>query len=134
VRQPRVARRVQAARIEPHDRLRLLERAASELLESETNASLVLGVRGVNCDPVVVTALGCSVLVAVGLRGAVLVALSSPGRRGGAGPRALAEGCDRTLRRVHGLPARFVPTVTFDHPVNAARFLGAGVQPGHEGR
>jgi len=132
VRQPRVAGRVQAARIESHDRLRLLEYAASELLESETNGSLVLGVRGSDCDPVVVTALGCSVLVAVGVRGAVLVPLSVVGRPGGAGPRTIAEGCDRALRRVHRLSAQFVPTVMFDHPVNTARFLEAGMQPGFE--
>ena len=58
-------------------RIRLLEQAASELLESETNASLVLGVRGSDCEPLVVTALGCSVLVAVGRRSPILMPISS---------------------------------------------------------
>jgi hypothetical protein len=106
-------------------RIRLLEHAASELLESETNASLMLGVQGTDCDPLdplVVTALGCSVLVAVGRRPPILMAISSLRRGNRSGPRALAEGCDRTLRRVHDLPPDFVPTLSFADPVNARRF------------
>ena len=108
--------------MDPLERIRLLEHAASELLESETNGSLVLGVRGSDCEPLVVTALGCSVLVAVGRRSPMLMAISSLRREGRCGPRALAEGCDRTLRRVHGLPSEFAPTLAFAHPANARRF------------
>jgi hypothetical protein len=107
--------------MEAHVRIRLLEHAASELLESETNGSLVLGVRGSDCEPLVVTALGCSVLVAVGRRSPILMAISSLSRDGRSGPRALAEGCDRTLRTVHDLPSEFVPTLFFGDPVNARR-------------
>ncbi len=103
-------------------RIRLLEQAASELLESETNASLVLGVRGSDCEPLVVTALGCSVLIGVGRRSPILMPISSLNRNGGSGPRALAEGCDRTLRAVHDLPSEFVPTLFFADPVNASHF------------
>ena len=99
-----------------------MEHAASELLESETNASLVLGVKGADCDPLVVTALGCSFLVAVGRRPPILMAISSLRRGNRSGPRALAEGCDRTLIRVHDLPPDFVPTLSFADPVNARRF------------
>jgi hypothetical protein len=106
----------------PQARIRLLEQAASELLESETNASLVLGVRGSDCEPLVVTALGCSVLVAVGHGSPILMPISSLARNGGSGPRALAEGCDRTLRTVHDLPPEFVPTLFFPDPVNASHF------------
>ena len=106
----------------PQARIRLLERAASELLESETNASLVLGVRGNDCEPLVVTALGCSVLVAVGRRSPILMPISSLNRNGRSGPRALAEGCDRTLRTVHALASEFVPTLFFADPVNASHF------------
>jgi hypothetical protein len=108
--------------MEPLARIRLLEHAACELLESETNASLLLGVQGTDCDPLVVTALGCSVLVAVGRRPPILMALSSLRRGNRSGPRALAAGCDRTLRRVHDLPPDFVPTLSFADPVNASRF------------
>ncbi|HEX4864297.1 MAG TPA: hypothetical protein VFV02_09505, partial [Acidimicrobiales bacterium] len=65
-RQAPVASQAQREHMEMQARIRLLEHAASELLESETNGSLVLGVRGSQCEPLVVTALGCSVLVAVG--------------------------------------------------------------------
>lgn len=106
----------------PQARIRLLEQAASELLESETNASLVLGVRGSDCEPLVVTALGCSVLVAVGRRSPILMPISSLDRNGRSGPRALAEGCDRTLRTVHDLPSDFLPTLFFADPVSASRF------------
>ena len=103
-------------------RIRLLEHAASELLESETNGSLVLGVRGSECEPIVITALGCTVLVAVGRRPPILIAIPALGGHGRSGPRALAEGCDRTLRTVHALPSQFVPTVFFADPVNASHF------------
>jgi hypothetical protein len=106
----------------PQARIRLFERAASELLESETNASLMLGVRASDCEPLVVTALGCSVLVAVGARSPILMPLSKLMLNGRSGPRALAEGCDRTLRTVHGLSSEFVPTLVFADPVSASRF------------
>jgi hypothetical protein len=108
--------------MEAHVRIRLLERAAAELLESETNGSLVLGVRGRDCEPLVVTALGWSVLIGVGRLPRVLVAMSTLSRHGTSGPRALAEGCDRTLRTVHDLPQEFAPTLFFAHPANARRF------------
>ena len=108
--------------MDPHARVRLLEHAASELLESETNESVVLGVNGSDCEPLVVTALGCSVLVAVGRRSPILMAVSSLSRDGRSGPRALAEGCDRTLRTVHDLPSEFVPTLFFADPLNARRY------------
>lgn len=108
--------------MEAHARIRLLEHAASELLESETNGSLVLGVRGSDSEPIVITALGCSVLVAVGRRSPILMAISRLRRGGRSGPRALAEGCDRTLRTVHDLPSEFAPTLFFTDPVNATRF------------
>jgi len=38
------------------------------------------------------------------------------------GARALAEGCDRALTAVHGLPADFAATVQFDNPANASHF------------
>ncbi len=106
----------------PQARIRLLERAASELLESETNASLELGVRGSDCEPLVITALGCTVLVAVGRRSPILIRISSLNRNGRSGPRAVAEGCDRTLRTVHDLPSEYVPTLSFTDPVSAGRF------------
>lgn len=108
--------------MQAHARIRLLEHAASELLESETNGLLVLGARGSDCEPLVVTALGCSVLVAVGRRPPILMAISSLSREGKSGPRALAEGCDRTLRTVHVLSSEFIPTLLFADPVNATRF------------
>lgn len=109
----------------PRARIRLLEQAASELLESETNASLVLGVRGSDCEPLVITALGCSVLVAVGHRSPILMPIASLTRNGRSGPRALAEGCDRTLRTVHDLPPDFAPTLVFNDPMNACRFANS---------
>lgn len=108
--------------MDPLERIRLLEHAASELLESETNGSLVLGVKGSDCEPLVVTALGCSVLVAVGRGSPMLMAICALRRGGRSGPGALAEGCDRTLRTVHGLPSEFTPTLAFAHPANARRF------------
>jgi hypothetical protein len=109
--------------VDPLARLRLLEDAVAELLESETNGSLTIGVRGICCEPLVVTALGCTVLVAMGPRASVLIAMRSQRRRGTFGARALAAGCERTLHTVHGLPLGFVPTVWFDNPVNAAGWL-----------
>ena len=108
--------------MDPRARIGLLESAVAELLESETNGSMTLGARGRCCEPLVVTALGCSVLVAIGPRATVLTPMCWLQRRGALGPRALARGCDRTLRTVHGLPPDFVPSVTFDNPVNAARW------------
>jgi hypothetical protein len=110
--------------VDTQTRLRLLEHAAAELLESETNGSMILGARGSRCAPLVVTALGCSVLVAIGPRVSVLIPILSLHRRGGSGARALAAGCERTLRTVHGHSPDFVPTVSFDNPVNAARWIG----------
>jgi hypothetical protein len=103
-------------------RIRLLEQAASELLESETNGSLCIGIDGSTQEPLVITAFGCSVLLAVGHRASVLTTVSSVRSRGLSGARALAEGCDRALRTVHGLPADFAPTVLFDNPANASHF------------
>ena len=102
-RQPYVATAPQPARMDQLERIRLLAHATSELLESETNGSLALGVAELDCEPIVITAMGCSVLVAVGRRSPMLMALSSLNRDGRFGPRALAEGCDRTLRTVYGL-------------------------------
>jgi hypothetical protein len=119
--------------VDPLARLCLIEHATAELLESETNGSLTLGVLECGCEPVVVTALGCSVLVAIGPRAAVLMSLRSLRRQGTSGARVLAAGCERTLRTVHGLPLGFAPTVAFDNPVNAARWLGRLRSPGPEG-
>jgi hypothetical protein len=114
---------VQSVFVEPGARIRLLEDAASELLESETNGSLTVGVRGSACEPLLLTALGDSVLVAVGQRASMLISMSSLTSRG-SGPHVLAAGCDRTLRTVHGLSADFVPTLCFGDPANATRFQG----------
>jgi hypothetical protein len=92
------------------------------LLESETNGSLAIGVSGSDRAPLVVTAVGSSVLLAVGAVGAVLATASSLRRRPSLGPRAIAEGCDRTLRAVHGLPITFTPTLRFADPMNTRRF------------
>jgi hypothetical protein len=110
--------------VDTQARLRLLEHAAAELLESETNGSMTLGARGSRCEALVVTALGCSVLVAFGPRASVLLPMRSLRRQGTFGARALAAGCERALRTVHGLPPDFVPTVAFDDPTNAARWIG----------
>jgi hypothetical protein len=110
--------------VDPRARLGLLEQAAAELLESETNGSMILGAHGTRCEPLVVTALGCSVLVSVGPRAAVLIAMGSLHRRGAFGARALAAGCERALRAVHGLPPDFPLSVAFDNPVNAVRWSG----------
>ena len=109
--------------MDPLERLRLLEHATTELLESETNASLTLGALGHRGGRMVVTALGCSVVVAVGNGAAVLMQLATLGRRRCSGARALAAGCERTLRTVHRLPPDFVPTIAFDDPTNTAGWL-----------
>jgi hypothetical protein len=93
------------------------------LLESETNGSLAIGVSGRDGDPLVVTALGISVLVAVGPTSRVLACVSSLGDACRRGPEVLAAGCDRALRSVHHLPPGFTPTLSFSNPVNAQRFL-----------
>jgi hypothetical protein len=103
-------------------RIAVIEQAAAELLESETNASLRIGVRGTACDGLVLTAAGCSLVVGLEHRGAVLLSVSALAGSGGGGPRALAAGCERVLRTVHALADDFIPTVSFDDPVNAARF------------
>jgi hypothetical protein len=108
--------------MEPRTRIRLLEHAASELLESETNGSLMVGVTGCACEPLVLTALGGSVLVAVGHRASMLISMSTLRSGGRSGPLALAAACDRTLRTVHDLPADFAPTLSFGDPANAVRF------------
>jgi hypothetical protein len=123
-RQPRVAPGSQAADIETRTRLRLLELAARELLESESNGSLLLGAADADAEPIVVTAAGCSVLVAVGCRSPMLMSVTELRPSGAGGPRGLAEGCDRALRIVNRLPDDFVPTVSFAVPANASRFLG----------
>jgi hypothetical protein len=103
-------------------RIRLLEQAAAELLASETNGSLFIGIDGSTYEPLVITAFGCSVLLAVGHRASVLMTLSSARSDGLSGARELAEGCDRALTAVHDLPADFAPTVHFDNPANAGHF------------
>ncbi|MGA7989691.1 MAG: hypothetical protein WCB51_14980 [Candidatus Dormiibacterota bacterium] len=92
------------------------------MLESETNGSLAIGVTGSDCAPLIVTAVGSSVVLAVGVIGAVLTPISSLCGRCAPGPRLLAEGCDRALRGVHRLPADFTPTLCFADPLNARRF------------
>jgi hypothetical protein len=103
-------------------RIGYIEHAAAELLESETNASLRIGVRGRECDRLVITAAGCSVVVALEHRGAVLLTVAALQGRQARGPRVLAAGCEYALRAIHRLSDDFVPTVAFDNPANAARF------------
>ncbi|HEY6468524.1 MAG TPA: hypothetical protein VI434_02030 [Candidatus Dormibacteraeota bacterium] len=109
--------------IEPDTRLRLLELAARELLESETNGSMVIGAGSDAVEPVVVTALGCSVLLAVGHRSPVLMSIAALRPRGVGGPRALAQGCERALRAVNHLPADFAISLSFGLAANASGFL-----------
>jgi hypothetical protein len=104
--------------------LRVIEPAIAELLESETNGSLALGVGTSDCEPLVVTAIGCSVLLAIGARASVLLPVESLRRGEVCGASALAAGCERVLRMVHGLAVGSVPTVAFDNPVNAAGWVG----------
>ena len=110
-------------RMNASTRVRILEEAAAELLESELNSSLIIGVRDRDCDPLVVTALGCSVLMALGARASVLLTMTSLGSVDSCGPKALALGCERTLRTVHQLSERFAPTLWFEHPRNRAGFI-----------
>jgi hypothetical protein len=100
----------------------LLELATAELLESETNASLRIGVAGRRCAALVVTAAGCALVVGVEQGAQVLLNARSPEGSQDRGPRVLATRCEATLRRLHGLADDFVPTVAFDNPANAARF------------
>ncbi|MEA2637787.1 MAG: hypothetical protein QOE18_844 [Chloroflexota bacterium] len=109
--------------MDPLARRRILGQAVAELLESETNGSLIVGVSRSDREPLIVTALGCNVLVGFGPRASLLVPMRALHERGTFGARALAAGCERTLRTVHGLPIGFVPTVCFDNPVNAAGWL-----------
>jgi hypothetical protein len=103
----------------------MLELATAELLESETNASLRIGVRGRRCSALVVTAAGCALVVGVEHGAQVLLNARSPEVRQERGPRVLAARCEATLRQLHGLGDDFVPTVAFDNPANAARFREA---------
>jgi hypothetical protein len=105
-------------------RPRLVEQAIAELLESETNGSLTLGVATSDREPLVVTALGCSVLLAVGPGASVLVRIESLRRGEVSGADALAAGCERVLRILHDLQHDAVPIVAFDDPVNAAGWRG----------
>ncbi|HVC05823.1 MAG TPA: hypothetical protein VND88_14195 [Candidatus Acidoferrales bacterium] len=75
-------------------------------------------------EPLVVTAAGCSVFVAVGTRAPMLMTVAALRPRGAGGPRALAVSCDRALRIVNGLPDDFVMRLSFDVAANAARFPG----------
>ena len=84
---------------------------------------MMVGAAGADAEPLVVTAVGCSVLVAVGRRSPVLMPVAALRPRGGGGPRALAESCDRALRAVNCLPADFVLTLSFEVAANASRFL-----------
>jgi hypothetical protein len=93
------------------------------LLESETNGSMVLGAGGSGVEQLVVTAAGCSVLVAVGQRSPVLMPVARLWPRGVGGPRALAESCDRALRTINRLPADYALRLSFDVTTNAQRFL-----------
>jgi hypothetical protein len=103
-------------------RICLLEHATAELLESETNDSLRIGVSGSPCDRLVITAMGSSVVVGFEHEGAVLLKVASLEGPRGRGPHVLAGGCEYTLRRVHRLSDHFVPTITFDDPSNDAGF------------
>jgi hypothetical protein len=103
-------------------RICFLEHAATELLESETNDSLRIGVSGHSYDRLVITAMGCSVVIGFEHEGAVLLDVASLKGRRGRGPHVLAGGCEYTLRTVHRLADDFVPTVTFDDPSNDAGF------------
>jgi hypothetical protein len=93
-----------------------------ELLESETNGSLRIGVEGRRHDALVVTAMGCSVVVGIENGAQVLLSVARLECRPERGPRVLAARCEATLRRLHGLPDDFVPTVDFDNEANARRF------------
>ena len=100
----------------------MLELAAGELLESETNGSLRIGVQGRRHDALVVTALGCCVVVGIENGAQVLLSVARPQGCPDRGPKVLAAGCEATLRRLHGLPDDFVLTVAFNNEANARRF------------
>jgi hypothetical protein len=100
----------------------MLELATAELLESETNASLRIGVKGRRCRGLVVTATGCALVVGIEHGAQVLVNTALPDHLRDRGPRALAARCDAVLRWIHWLPDDYVPTVAFDDPSNATRF------------
>jgi hypothetical protein len=93
------------------------------LLESETNGSMLVGAAEAGAVPLMVRAVGCSVLVAVGDRSPVLMPVAGLQPRRAGGPRALAKSCDHALRTVNRLPADFVLTLSFDMAANASRFL-----------
>jgi hypothetical protein len=103
-------------------RIDLLEQAAAELLESETNAALRVGVPGCERAGLVIMAAGSSVVVAMERGGSVLLRVDSLHASSARGPRGIAAGCERTLRAVHGLGDDFALVVAFDNPANAARF------------
>jgi hypothetical protein len=84
---------------------------------------MLLGAAETGAEPLVVTAAGCSVLVAVGHRSPMLMAVSRLRPRGVGGPRAIALSCDRALRTVNRLPEDFVLTLAFDVAANAPRLL-----------
>ncbi len=84
---------------------------------------MLVGAAEAGSEPLAIRALGCSVLVAVGRRSPVLIAVSGLHPHGAGGPRALAEHCDRALRVVNRLPADFVLALSFDVAANASRFL-----------
>ena len=84
---------------------------------------MVVGAASPGAEPLVVRAVGCSVLVAVGRRSPVLMHVAGLRPRGAGGPRAVAESCDRALRTLNRLPADFVLTLSFDLAANASRFL-----------
>jgi hypothetical protein len=108
--------------VERATRIDLLEQAAAELLESETNASVRIGVPGRAGAALVLSAAGSSVIVATRHGGSVLLRVDALHGPAGCGPRAIAAGCERTLRLVHGLRDDFTIRIVFDNAANAARF------------
>jgi hypothetical protein len=84
---------------------------------------MVVAVSGAVAEPLVVTAAGCSVLVAVGNRCPALMPVSRLRPRGAGGPRALAASGDRALRSINRLPADFAVSLSFDVAANTTRFL-----------
>ena len=84
---------------------------------------MVIGAGGDAVELLVVTAAGCSVLVAVGHRSPILMSIAALRPRGVGGPRALAEECERTLRAINHLPADFAVSLSFDVAANASGFL-----------
>jgi hypothetical protein len=84
---------------------------------------MLVGAAGADAEPLLVSAVGCSVLIAVGGHSPVLMPVAGLQPRRAGGPRALAESCDRALRTVNHLPADFVLTLSFDVATNASGFL-----------